>query len=137
MAKTRRKNRQQHTSKTHEATFTNRELIFISWLLVQKEGLGREETRYVSNIVRALDLDRELRFKPAELEIEVTTELSGYELNWMKTRMDEIYKENKMPPNQAVPAIDLDEYLTELLQGVEDTPIVEVSEDEEVAQGET
>lgn len=117
MTRTRRQNKAAHTSAMYEFTINNRELVFVSWLLVQKEGLNREESRYVANIVATLDLDRDLRFEPKQLKEETTYELSGYELNWMKGRLDEIFKESRMPPNQAAAATSLDDYLNDILKG--------------------
>lgn len=126
MARTRAQNKRANTSAVYNLELTNSNLVLISWLLVQKEGLGQQESRYVANIVNELDLEKEMRFETKEqLQQSSDFELAGYEVKYMVDELNRLWTENKMPPNRATAAVSLFDYLEEVLK----TPAVEKAEE--------
>lgn len=82
-----------------------KEQLFISWLLLQRSGLNKDQTFKVAGIIEAFELeDLEGSSDKEELEKLTTFQISGYETQYLLQCLEEVWAGNKMPPERTVTA---------------------------------
>lgn len=97
------------TSAVHDITLTGKMVVFISWLLAQIQGLNKENSRVVGNILDVFDFEDEKFFvKPSE---DYDYELSGYEIQFLLDRIEAEWKAEKVPVIHSGTSHRLEAYL--------------------------
>lgn len=125
MARTRAQNKKDNTVTEHTALLTEGQRVFISWLIVQNQGLDRDGSRKVGALIDRLDLE-ELNVREID-DFEQVYEwvLSGYEIRFLLDELDRLWTEKKVPPQHAKNSIKTYDYFKDILDGRTEAPPAE------------
>jgi hypothetical protein len=102
------------TSSVHVVELEGRWVVFISWLISQIQGLGKENSRVVGNILDVMGFeDQDFRVEPKE---KYEFELSGYEIQFLVDQIESEWKSEKVPPIHSGNSHKMYSYLKEVLE---------------------